>query len=107
MQDLSGRYNPSDSPLSLLVPSSQEGGNLIQADLAQKTMTAVGSEPVSPLPPALEGAHPTPTQSGPSIPLSYPGDNPRPTVQHADTGNPVDFTDMHAVPAASLWKETH
>lgn len=106
MQDLSGQYSPAGDPLRLLVPSSQEGGNLIQADLAETTMTAPGSEPVSPLPPALEGAHPVPNQTGGRIELSTPGDNPRPVVHAGDDGRPTTFEDMHAVPAARMWKET-
>lgn len=65
MDDLSARYNIA------LVPSSQEGGNLVQMDLAAKTMTAPGSEPVSPLPAAAEGAHPPePAPSGPQVKVS-------------------------------------
>lgn len=90
MQDLSARYSPPGAPLSLLVPSSQEGGNLIQADLAARTMTAPGSEPVSPLPPALDGAHPTPTQSGSTIEVSHPGMHPRVAVRESDDGDADD-----------------
>lgn len=107
MQDLSAKYNPPGAPLSLLVPSSQEGGNLIQADLAQRTMTAPGSEPVSPLPPGLDGAHPTPTQSGDTVPVSFPGDNPRPEVHSPGTGNPKRWGDINVVGGSRRsWKQT-
>jgi hypothetical protein len=54
-----------------LAPSSQEGGNLIQPDLAQLTMTAPGSEPVTPLPPPVQGSHvPEPQASGPQLPVN-------------------------------------
>lgn len=103
MQDLSGRYNPAGAPLSLLVPSSQEGGNLIQADLAERTMTAPGSEPVSPLPPGLDGAHPTPTQSGPEIPVSHPGDQAKPRVERAADGS-KSWKDIDDLPGGR-WKQ--
>lgn len=64
MQDLSAKYAIS------LTPSSQEGGNLQQPDLAQATMTAPGSVPVTPLPPPVQGSHPQMQSSGPRIPLS-------------------------------------
>lgn len=105
MQDLSGRYNPAGAPLSLLVPSSQEGGNLIQADLAERTMTAPGSEPVSPLPAALEGAHPTPTQSGDTIPVSHPGTHAKVRVAGpGEWGDPRNFKDIDDLPGGR-WKQ--
>lgn len=104
MQDLTAKFSPAGAPLSLLVPSSQEGGNLVQEDLAERTMTAPGSEPVSPLPPALEGAHPTPTQSHATIPVSFPGDQTKPAVQapHQGDGSRPWHPDRMGV----HWKET-
>lgn len=105
MQDLSAKYNPPGAPLSLLVPTSQEGGNLIQADLAEKAMTAPGSEPVSPLPAGLDGAHPTPTQSGEEIPLSYPGTHAKPKVAGpGEYGRPTGFRDIDDLPGGK-WKQ--
>lgn len=52
-------------PLGTLVPSSQEGGNLVQGDLAEKTMTAPGSDPVSPLPDPRDQSDPQPNASVP------------------------------------------
>lgn len=64
MQDLSAKYSIA------LTPSSQEGGNLIQPTLAKATMTAPGSEPVTPLPPPVQGSDPAINPSGPQIPVS-------------------------------------
>ncbi len=70
MDDLTGRYNIA------LVPSSQEGGNLVQPDLAQLTMTAPGSQPVTPLPPPAQGSHvPEPQPAGAQVKVS---DRPQP-----------------------------
>lgn len=99
MQDLSGNFG---DPLALLVPTSQEGGNMIQADLAKKAMTAPGSEPASPLPPPLDGANPEPNWSGPQIPVSHPGDNPR--VPHG-TSKGGEWSNAVANPG-HLWKQT-
>lgn len=71
MQDLSAKYSIA------LTPSSQEGGNLIQPTLAKATMTAPGSEPVTPLPPPLQGSNPAIDSSGPVIPVSSPRPQPR------------------------------
>lgn len=105
MQDLTRQVNPASDPLALLAPSSQEAGNLMQPNLAEATMTAPGSEPVSPLPPAADGSNPTPNQSGDQIPVSFPGDQkpPRPAPSRDGAGR---FADMHSVPAAGVWRET-
>ena len=72
MDDLSAKYNIA------LVPSSQEGGNLVQLNLSQMTMTAPGSQPVTPLPGPLQGSNvPEPQPSGPQIPVSSPKPQPR------------------------------
>ena len=84
MQDLTARYMPR------LVPSSQEGGNLVQPDLAELTMTAPGSQPVTPLPPPVQGSHvPEPQPSGPLIPVSSPRPQPRPGYPR----EPSDWTE--------------
>lgn len=71
MQDLTGKYP------AYLVPSSQEGGNLVQPDLAEKTMTAPGSQPVTPLPPPSQGSHvPEPQASGAQVKVSSPRPQP-------------------------------
>ena len=80
MQDLTGRFPAS------LTPSSQEGGNLIQPDLAKSTMTAPGSEPVTPLPGPVQGSDPDINQSVPTVPVSFPGDQVKPPVQPAPHG---------------------
>ena len=73
MQDLTGRYRPA------LVPTSQEGGNMVQLDLAQAAMTAPGSQGVAPLPGPQGGSHvPEPMASGPQVPVSSPRPQPRP-----------------------------
>ena len=59
MQDLSKPAGQFGS----LVPSSQEGGNLVQENLAEMTMTAPGSEPVTPLPPPLNQSDPQPNRA--------------------------------------------
>lgn len=99
MQDLSNTYG---DPLSLLVPTSQEGGNMIQPNLAKKAMTAPGSSPVSPLPPPVEGVNPEPNFSGPQIPVSFPGDNPR---VPAGTSPGGQWADINTHPGV-LWKQT-
>ena len=100
MQDLTSRYSIA------LVPSSQEGGNLIQPDLAEKTMTAPGSQPVTPLPPPVQGSHvPEPQGSGPQIPLSSP--RPQPGKAPYPGGGSWDETpdaDDQPHPSA-LWKQ--
>lgn len=79
MEDLSARYNIK------LTPSSQEGGNLVQPDLAQSTMTAPGSQPVTPLPAPVQGSDPALNPSGPQVPVSSP--RPQPQLGHGDRGN--------------------
>jgi len=101
VQDLSTQYNPPGSPMALLVPTSQEGGNMIQPDLAKKAMTAPGSEPVSPLPPPMEGVNPEPNFTGPQLPVSFPGDNPR--VPHGTSAG-GQWADINMMPGA-LWKQ--
>ena len=95
MQDLS-------KPVRTLVPSSQEGGNLVQETLPATTMTAPGSQPVTPLPdphlqsdPIIEVSH-NDTQAGPLglgdlIPVADTKARIRP---HADQAprNPAVFT---------------
>lgn len=99
MQDLSGNFG---DPLRLLVPTSQEGGNMVQPDLAEAAMTAPGSIPATPLPPPLQGANPEPNFSGPQIPVSFPGDNPR--VPHG-TSQGGEWSSTVANPG-HLWKIT-
>lgn len=70
MQDLTARYNIA------LAPSSQEGGNLIQPNLAEMTMTAPGSQPVTPLPPPAQGSNVPEPHEGPRIPVSSPRPQP-------------------------------
>jgi len=89
MQDLSGAY-----PLKLC-PTSQEGGNLVQGDLAEAAMTAPGSPPVTPLPPPLQQSHPDPQPSGPQQPVGTPArrkasnDGPIPYARPAFTQTPA------------------
>lgn len=101
MQDLSAQF----APISL-APSSQEGGNMIQEDLAKMTMTAPGSEPVAPLPAAVEGSHPEVNYSGPQVPVSHPGRQKKATAAQMKASGAGRYGDTHGVPAASLWKET-
>ena len=100
MQDLTAQVNGAN-PWSLLVPSSQEGGNMVQPNLSENTMTAPGSEPVTPLPPPVEGVNPEPNQTGPTMPVSHPGDNPR--VPHG-TSTGGQWADINRMPGA-LWKQ--
>lgn len=79
---------------------------MIQANLSEATMTAPGSEPVAPLPEAVSGSHPEINYSGPEIPVSHPGRQPKATPARQDVPGAVAWTDTHGVPAASLWKET-
>ena len=99
MQDLTGRFTAS------LVPSSQEGGNMIQQNLSEMTMTAPGSEPVAPLPDAVSGSHPEINFSGPEIPVSHPGNRERVTAVSSRPGS-SQYTDAHDIPAGGRWKET-
>lgn len=99
MQDLSAKYDIS------LTPSSQEGGNLQQPDLAQATMTAPGSAPVTPLPPPVQGSHPQMQPSGPRIPVSSP--RPQPGKSRYDGGaswQEAPDTDDQPHPSA-MWKQ--
>lgn len=102
MQDLTSQFNPAGSPLGLLAPSSQEGGNIIQPSLAKNTMTAPGSEPVSPLPPPVDGLNPVPEPSGPQMPVSHPGNKPR---VPAGTSPGGQWADINRAPGV-LWKQT-
>jgi hypothetical protein len=52
---------------------------------------------------ALDGAHPTPTQSGDSIPVSYPGTQKRATVLRAADGS-QSYKDIDALPGGK-WKQ--
>ena len=103
MQDLS-------KPLTILAPSSQEGGNLVQGTLAAKAMTAPGSKPVTPLPDPNDQANPEPNasvpiQDGPLglgvlIPVA---DTTRPRVNPPGSSSP----NATGVPgAAPAWKPT-
>ena len=100
MQDLSAKYNIA------LCPSSQEGGNLVQMDLAEKTMTAPGSQPVTPLPSPVQGSHvPEPQPSGPRIGVSSP--RPQPRTGAGDRGGSwqeTPDTDDQPRPSA-MWKQ--
>lgn len=100
MDDLSARYNIA------LVPSSQEGGNLIQPDLAQMTMTAPGSQPVTPLPSPVQGSHvPEPQPSGPRIAVSSPRPQPDRTWRPGG-GAWSETPDAEDQPAPSAaWKQ--
>lgn len=70
-------------------------------------MTAPGSEPVSPLPPGLDGAHPTPTQSGDTIPVSFPGTHAKPKIEGpGPTGGPSNFRDMNGIGNRDRWKQS-
>lgn len=100
MQDLSARYKIG------LAPSSQEGGNLIQPDLADLTMTAPGSQPVTPLPAPVQGSHvPEPQPAGPLIPVSSP--RPQPGTSGGPRGGTWNETpDTNDQPAPSPeWKQ--
>lgn len=100
MDDLTAKYSIA------LVPSSQEGGNLIQPDLAAKTMTAPGSQPVTPLPPPAQGSNvPEPQPSGPLIKVSSPRPQPG-TAWRPGNGNWVDNPDADDQPKPSpAWKQ--
>lgn len=95
MRDLS-------KPLGTLVPSSQEGGNLVQGDLAAATMTAPGSDPVTPLPPPIAQSHPQPNPSAPvqDGPLGL-GD----LIPVADTSKRIR-TDPAVPQPADTWQPT-
>lgn len=101
MQDLSAQF----APISL-APSSQEGGNMIQDNLAEATMTAPGSEPVAPLPAAVEGSHPEINYSGPEVPVSHPGLQKKASASQMKAAGAARWPNMHGVPSHSLWKET-
>ena len=100
MQDLSAKYNIA------LVPSSQEGGNLVQMDLAEKTMTAPGSQPVTPLPSPVQGSHvPEPQSSGPQIPLSSPRPQPGKSAYGGSAGwQETPDSDDQPRPS-TMWKQ--
>jgi hypothetical protein len=104
VQDLS-------KPVAFLVPSSQEGGNLVDEQLAKHTMTAPGSAPVTPLPdphqqadPIIEVSH-NDTQAGP---LGLPDLIPVADTKHrTGTANAVPlaapvFTPTPAGPGRNL-----
>lgn len=99
MEDLSARYRIA------LVPSSQEGGNLVQPNLSDMTMTAPGSQPVTPLPGPEQGSHvPEPQASGAQVKVS---DRPQPGTGRPGGGsgwteNP-DADDQPSPSAA--WKQ--
>jgi hypothetical protein len=74
MQDLSHLLGP--DPVSALAPTSQAGGNMMSSN--RFAMTAPGTQPVDPLPPAKE-------QSDPVIGSI---DCPRSVVTHGDDSGP-------------------
>jgi len=68
-QDLSGLL-PGD-PVTALVPTSQEGGNMRASN--EQAMTAPGSEPVDVMQPAGEYFHNDPTVSTSNVAVIEPG----------------------------------
>lgn len=76
MEDLSGTVFPGD-PITALVPSSMEGGNMASDN--KLAMTAPGSQPVTPLPPAKMQADPKITTSNST--QIQPGTNGKPRVR--------------------------
>ena len=93
MQDLSATYNPA------LTPTSQEGGNMIQPDLAKAAMTAPGSDPVSPLPGPNSGSDPRINISD-NVPLSDAPHKPTPA-----RGNTGGGSWARPGSSGSLWKQ--
>jgi hypothetical protein len=86
-----------------LVPSSMQGGNTVSDD-PTLSMTAPGSVSILPVPDKTDHL-PLPEWSGDKIPVSFPGDRDRVTVESASSGG-GRWQDAHDIPAASRWKET-
>lgn len=97
MQILTGKYT------AALAPSSMNAGNTTAGD-PQLALTAPGSLSVLPVAEKMD-VLPMPrwTNSTP-FPLSHPGLQKKITPAQPET---QPFPDVHGVPAASLWKETH
>jgi hypothetical protein len=86
MQDVS-HFLPSD-PITALSPSSMAAGNMVSSN--KFAMTAPGSDPVDPLPPAKDQGDPSINVSGPVIP---PGTSGKPQASkqagHVKPGTPA------------------
>jgi hypothetical protein len=106
MQDLT--HDAKTGVKAYLVPSSMSEGGEIHFDTGRIQMTAPGSQPISAPAAQWPGQNPEvlplPDLSLPDreIPVSYPGDNPRPAV-----AGPVNAGNgrFGLTPAGSLWKK--
>lgn len=96
MQDLTGKFP------AKLVPTSQEGGNMVQLDLDKAAMTAPGSEPASPNPGPYIPMDLGPDSEQPQVPVSSPGDKAR---VPAGTSPGGQWADISTHPG-HLWKQT-
>lgn len=76
MQDLTKTVFPGD-PITALVPTSMAGGNMMSDN--KLALTAPGSQPVDPLPPAKEQADPKVSTSN-STPIQ-PGSDGKPRTR--------------------------
>lgn len=91
MYDLS-HILPGD-PVTALAPTSQSGGNMMSD--SKLAMTAPGSQPVDPLPPAKQQLDPKITASNSRV--IEPGDD-----GHPDASKMTGYT-----PARPAWVNTH
>jgi hypothetical protein len=88
MEDLSRIFSRLGSdPVTALAPGSMSGGNII-VDSQRQTMTAPGSEPVDPLPPADE-------RGDMKIAVLRDSDGGHARPDNADRSNPAAEPDGH------------
>lgn len=93
MQDLSGIFAP--DPISALVPTSQEGGNMRASN--ELAMTAPGSVPVDVMEPAGEYFHNDPTVGASNAGVIAPATDGKPQA----SGQARGYS-----PAAPAWTGT-
>ena len=98
MQDLTQQF----IGIAKLVPTSQEGGNMVQKNLSEAAMTAPGSQPASPNPGPYIPLDLGPDSEKPQMPVSHPGNKPR---VPAGTSPGGQWADINKAPGV-LWKQT-